>query len=224
MLTYLYHMFQQHVEQVQVRTIGNIDVDYYPFYKHDLENGSLTPEHAKELFKYFLSTFQQQGHLHAQPLYLGGFDENGASLVNELSYMILEAHAECHLINPKIHIKVMPNTPDAFLKKALDNIRNGCNCIVFVNEQLGIELSKKLGRSDEECRRLVATGCHNFASRGHESTPEHMYVNLAKAIELALNDGFDPTTGLFVGERTGDCAAFKSYEDFTRRSKSRQKA
>lgn len=214
MLTYLYHMFQQHVEQVQVRTIGNIDVDYYPFYKHDLENGSLTPEHAKELFKYFLSTFQQQGHLHAQPLYLGGFDENGASLVNELSYMILEAHAECHLINPKIHIKVMPNTPDAFLKKALDNIRNGCNCIVFVNEQLGIELSKKLGRSDEECRRLVATGCNNFASRGHESTPEHMYVNLAKAIELALNDGFDPTTGLFVGERTGDCAAFKSYEDF----------
>ena len=34
----------------------------------------------------------------------------------------------------KLHIKVMPNTPDEFLKKALDMIRRGKNCIVFVNE------------------------------------------------------------------------------------------
>lgn len=214
MLTYLYHMLQQHVEQVQVRTLGNIDVDYYPFYKRDVAAGRLDAEKAKELYKYFLSKYQHQGHLHAQPVYLGGFDENGESLVNELSFIILEAHAECHLINPKIHIKVMPNTPDDFLKKALDNIRRGCNCIVFVNEELGIKLSRKLGRTDEECQRLVATGCNNFASRGRETTPEHMYVNLAKTIELALNNGIDPLTGLIVGTETGDCSDFKTYDDF----------
>ena len=214
MQTYLYQLLQQYVEVIQVRTIGNIDVDYYPFYKRDVENGILDAEKAKELFKYFMDKFQQEGHLHAQPAYLGGFDEDGNSLINELSYIILDAHAECHLINPKLHIKVMPNTPDDFLKKALNMIRHGCNCIVFVNEELGIRLSKKLGRTDEECRRLVATGCNNFASRGKETTPEHMYVNLAKTIELALNNGVDPTTGLFVGEKTGECEAIRSFDEF----------
>ena len=45
-----------------------------------------------ELYKYcadyFYEKYTNQGHTHAQPLYFGGFDENGDSLINELSYLI----------------------------------------------------------------------------------------------------------------------------------------
>ncbi len=214
MLTYLYHTFQEYLDYVQVRTLGNLDVDGYPFYKADLESGRLTKENAEELIRYFYEKFSQQGHQHGQPMYFGGFDENGDSLINELSYVMLEAFDKSCIVSPKLFIKVMPNTPDEFLKKALDMIRRGKNCIVFVNEELGCEMSRKLGRTEEETRRLVATGCNNFESRGNATTPEHVYVNLAKGIELAFNNGVDPISGAKMGCETGDVSEFKTFDDF----------
>ena len=212
--TYFYHLFQEHVDRIQARTLGNLDVDGYPFYKADVEAGRLTKENAEELFRYFFEKYTNQGHLHSQPLYFGGFDENGDSLINELSYIMLEGYDKSCIVNPKLFVKVMPNTPDEFLKKALDMIRRGKNGLVFINEELGCKISRKLGRTEEETRRLVGTGCNNFASRGRETTPEHVYVNISKGIELAFNNGVDMTTGDFIGCETGDVSSFKTFEDF----------
>lgn len=214
MQIYLYHLIQEQLDRIQVRTLGNIDADGYPFYRADVEAGRLTKENAEELFRYFFEKYTNQGHIHGQPLYFGGFDENGDSLINELSYIMLDAYDKSAIVNPKLFVKVMPNTPDSFLKKALDMIRRGHNALVFINEELGMKISRKLGRTEEETRRLVGTGCNNFASRGHETTPEHMYVNLAKGIELAFNDGYDPQTGADIGVRTGSVENFRTFEDF----------
>ncbi len=213
MLTYLYHLIQQYVDIIQVRTLGNLDVDGYPYYKRDLEEGRLTRENAVELFQFLYEKYTNQGHIHAQPIYFGGFDENG-TLINELSYIMLDAYDKSCIVNPKLFIKVMPNTPDEFLKKTLEMIRRGRNCIVFINEELGMKISRKLGRTEEETKRLVGTGCNNFASRGKETTPEHMYVNLLKGIELVFGRGKDPGTGELIGIDTGDVANFKTYDDF----------
>lgn len=213
-LIYFYHLMQEYLDLIQVRTLGNLDVDGYPFYCKDLQEGRLTAEHTEELFRYFFEKYTLQGHQHGQPLYFGGFDENGDSLINDLSYIMLTAYDKSCIVNPKLFVKVMPNTPDAFLKKALDMIRRGHNSLVFINEELGCKISRKLGRTEEETKRLVGTGCNNFASRGKETTPEHMYVNLAKGIELAFNDGKDPRTGAFIGCHTGEVSNFKTFEDF----------
>lgn len=213
-LIYFYHLMQEYLDLIQVRTLGNVDVDGYPYYCKDVQEGRLTPENAEELFRYFFEKYHQQGHTHAQPLYFGGFDENGDSLINELSFIMLTAYDKSCIVSPKLFIKVMPNTPDAFLKKALDMIRRGHNAIVFINEELGMKISRKLGRTEEETRRLVGTGCNNFASRGKETVPEHMYVNLSKGIELAFNNGEDFKTGALVGCRTGEVSEFKTFEDF----------
>ena len=213
MLTYLYHLIQQYVDIIQVRTLGNLDVDGYPYYKKDVEEGRLTRENAVELFQFLYEKYTNQGHIHAQPIYFGGFDDNG-TLINELSYIMLDAYDKSCIVNPKLFVKVMPNTSDEFLKKALEMIRRGRNCIVFINEELGMKISRRLGRTEEETKRLVGTGCNNFASRGKETTPEHMYVNLLKGIELVFNRGKDPGTGEFIGVDTGDVSEFKTYEDF----------
>ena len=213
-LVYFYHIFQENLDMVQVRTLGNLDVDGYPFYVKDVQEGRLTKENAGELFQYFFEKYTLQGHLNSQPLYFGGFDENGETLINELSYIMLDAYDRSCIVNPKLFVKVMPNTPDEFLKKALDMIRRSHNAIVFINEELGMKISEKLGRTPEEARRLVGTGCNNFASRGKETTPEHMYVNLAKGVEFTFNDGKDFLTQAQVGCSTGDVSNFKTFDDF----------
>ena len=59
-----------------------------------------------------------------QPIYFGGVNLAGETLVNELSYLMLDAYDQAcsGAMNMKLFIKVMPNTPDDFLKKALDMI------------------------------------------------------------------------------------------------------
>ena len=212
--TYLYHLFQEQLDVIQVRTLGNLDVDGFPFYQRDIEEGRLTREHAEELVRFFFEKYSNQGNVYAQPAYFGGFGETGESLINELSYVMLSAYDKSCIISPKLFIKVMPNTPDAFLKKALDMIRRGRNSIVFINEELGIKIARKLGRTEEETKNLVGTGCNNFATRGKETTPEHMYVNLAKGIELVFNNGRDPLTGMLLGVETGDVSHFTTFEAF----------
>ena len=214
MIIYLHHLIQEYIEGVQVRNLGNLDVDGYPYYQKDVKAGRLDREKAIELCRYFFEKFTNQQDAYAQPFYFGGFDKDGGSLINEFSFILLDAYDRSCILNPKLIVKVMPNTPDDFLKKALDMIRRGNNCFVFINEELGCRISRKLGRSEEETARLVGTGCNNFASRGRETTPEHMYVNLAKGIELAFNDGKDPGTGMEIGCKTGDVSSFKTFEDF----------
>lgn len=217
MLVFLYHMVQEFVDLVQVRTIGNLDVDGFPFYENDVKEGRLTREQAKELFKYFFERFTNEAHLHGQPLYFGGMDSNENSLVNDLSYLMLEAYDEAAdrgPMNMKIFIKVMPNTPDEFLKKALDMLRRGNNSMVFVNEELGVKTFREMGCTEEEIHRLVATGCNNLAIRGNQTTPEHVYVNLAKGIELAFNQGFNPLNGNKIGCDTPSVSEMETYEDF----------
>ncbi len=214
MMTYLYHLFQEQLDVIQVRTLGNLDVDGYPFYQEDVAKGRLTAENAEELFRFFFEKYANQGNVYAQPLYFGGFDENGNSLINELSHIMLTGYDKSCIVSPKLFVKVMPNTPDDFLKQALDMVRRGRNSIVFINEELGCRISRKLGRSEEETRRLVGTGCNNFASRGRETTPEHMYVNLAKGVELVFNRGRDPLTGDVLGVDTGDVTELDTFDAF----------
>ena len=213
-LIYFQHLIQQYFDEVQVRSLGNLDVDLWPYYTKDLREGRLTRGQAKELFRYFFEKYTNQGHIHAQPVSFGGYDREDHSLINDLSFIMLEAYDESRLVNPKLIIKVMPNTPDAFLKKALDMIRHGVSTIVFINEELAYRTSIKMGRTEEEARNLVGTGCNNFATRGHETVPEHMYVNLAKGIELAFNDGVDPLSGKRIGCHTGPVEEMTSFEEF----------
>ena len=197
-----------------MRSLGNLDIDLWGYYTEDLEKGRLTRENCVELFRYFFEKFTNQGHIHAQPVSFGGNDKDGNSLINDLSFIMLEAYDASKLVNPKLIIKVMPNTPDVFLKKALDMIRHGVSTIVFINEELAYRTSKKLGRTEEEARTLVGTGCNNFATRGHETVPEYMYVNLAKGIELAFHNGTDPMSGKYVGCETGSLSEMHTFEDF----------
>lgn len=53
MQVYLYHLIQEYIDIIQVRTLGNLDVDGYPFYKKDIDEGRLTKENAEELFRFF---------------------------------------------------------------------------------------------------------------------------------------------------------------------------
>jgi formate C-acetyltransferase len=87
---YLYFMFSEYLDRLQVRSLGNLDRTLYPYYRKDLQAGQYTEAQVREFFAYFMMQYASIASKWGHPFYLGGTQSSGASEINELSHLILD--------------------------------------------------------------------------------------------------------------------------------------
>lgn len=212
LLAWQYWFLQEEIDCVRVRTIGGVDQLYYDFYKKDLENGTFSKENIKELFMYFMGEFNAFRVHYQEPMYLGGMDENGECVVNELSYLILDAYNVLSAPNPKLQAKISKNTPDKFLKAVLETIRNGNSSISIMNDDNAALSLMNLGVPREEALTNLMSGCWDYTVKNHEVKTIPVRVSLPKILEFTMTNGRCLTTDENVGCETGN--NFETFEDF----------
>ena len=210
MIVYFY--LQEYIAGTRVRTLGRLDEVFLPFYRKDLCTGTLTRDEAKELWKYFLNKLWTMKVPFDLPFCIGGLDENGGEITNELSSLIVEAYDELNIYSPKIHVRVSPKTPPVFVKQVLRCIRGGNSSFVFVNDTVAIKAMMKCGVPEKEARNYVLIGCYEPAIFDLElPCTGNGRVNLHKAIEYVFLNGRDHATGHLIGAETGEIT---TYEEF----------
>lgn len=114
LFAWFYWYVQEFIEGQRVRSMGGIDRLYYPFYKKAIESGEYTKDEIVDLFAYFMNEFYAFRTAYQQPMFLGGCDENGNCIVNELTYVILDAYNLLSRPNPKLQAIIGENTPQEF--------------------------------------------------------------------------------------------------------------
>jgi pyruvate formate-lyase/glycerol dehydratase family glycyl radical enzyme len=207
---------------------GRLDQHLWPFYRKGLEDGTLTPQIAKELLECFWIKFNNQpappkvGVTEEQSgtytdfalINIGGITPGeGADAVNELSYMILDVVEEMRLTQPSSCIQISKKNPDRFLKRACQVIRTGTGQPSVFNTDVIIKEMLHDGKTMIDARTGGPSGCVTISSFGKESCTLTGYINWPKIFELACNDGVDPNTGLQTGPKTGDPRTFTCYQD-----------
>ena len=192
-LELLYHFLQHFAEETWIRTFGRVDQLLYPFYDQE------TPENAAALVNAFIREINDHGMSENQPFALGGADEAGHSLINPLSYVFLEEYKKVNPPFVKVHVLCAEDTPEAFLKSALDGIRKGANSICFLGDATLQKAARRLGATEADARNYHVDGCYECGAYGELTCPVTGKVNLAKALELALNQGEDVFTGYQIG-------------------------
>ena len=205
---------------------GRLDQHFYPFYRRDIENDILTKEHALELLQAFWVKFNNQPAppkvgVTAQEsntytdfclINLGGVKADGSDAVNELSYMILDVIEEMRLLQPGSMVQISRKNPNRFLKRALKIIKTGFGQpSVFNTDEIIQELLRQ-GKSIVDARDGGASGCVETGAFGKESYILTGYFNLAKILELTLNNGFDPRSCQQIGLKTGNPADFSAFD------------
>ena len=206
---------------------GRLDQHLYPFYNRGLEDGSLTEEDARELLQLFWIKFNNQP---APPkvgvtaeesntyndfalINTGGVKPDGSDAVNELSYLILDVIEEMRIPQPSSMVQISKKSPDSFLKRALKIIRTGFGQpSVFNTDEIIQELLRQ-GKKIEDARNGGASGCVETGAFGKECYILTGYFNLAKVLEVTLNNALDPRTGQKIGLETGNPAMFGSFND-----------
>ena len=206
---------------------GHLDRHLYPFYKKGLEDGTLTREQAKELLqclwvkfnnhpappKVGVTAAESGTYADFAAIDLGGVKPDGSDGVNEVTYLILDVIEEMKLIQPSSNIQLSKKSPDRFLKRACEIIRQGWGQPSIFNVDLIVDELIRQGKSVEDARSGGTSGCVETGCFGKEAYILTGYFNLPKVLEIALNNGVDPHTGLKIGLETGDPTQFESYEE-----------
>ncbi|MBI9053702.1 MAG: glycyl radical protein [Bacteroidales bacterium] len=206
---------------------GRLDQHLYPFYKQEIENGSLTKESAIELLEAFWVKFNN----HPSPpkmgvtalesntytdfalINLGGVKEDGSDAVNELTYIILDVIEEMRILQPSSMVQLSKKNPDKFIERAIKITKTGFGQPSIFNTDAIVKELLNQGKSIIDARNGGASGCVETGAFGTESYILTGYFNLNKILEITLNNGTDPKTGNQIGIETGDPRKFKNIEE-----------
>ena len=189
------------LEGIGLSSFGRIDMDLYPFYKKDLEEGKITPDQAYELVSMFLLTFDchydrdmkfvgYSDHELENTYVLGGCNLDGSPLCNDLTLMFLRATREEKLIYPKPKLRYSSESPKEMLDEANKTLLNGSSVILYQNDEATIPAVLRPGRTLEEARDYLIFGCWGINGNGYEKFDDGSYVNLIKPMELAVHRDF----------------------------------
>ena len=206
---------------------GRLDQHLFPFYAQGLENGDLTEDWAKELLQAFWIKFNNQPAppkvgVTAQEsntytdfclINVGGVDEEGNDVTNELSYLILDVIEEMRLLQPSSMVQVSKKNPDRLLRRALKIVKTGFGQPSIFNTDAIIQELLRQGKDLIDARKGGCSGCVETGAFGKESYILTGYFNLVKVLEVTLHNGIDPRTGVKIGIETGNPESFASFDD-----------
>ncbi|WP_044294837.1 pyruvate formate lyase family protein [Robinsoniella peoriensis] len=155
-------------------TIGRFDQYMYPYLKADLEKGVLDQDSALELLEEFFISFNidsdlytgmQQGD-NGQSMVLGGQDQNGKDLFNELSELCIQASLELKLIDPKINLRVCNDTPLSRYERGTELTKQGLGFPQYCNDEVVIPALLRWGYDEADAYNYVVAACWEFIIPG----------------------------------------------------------
>ena len=205
---------------------GRFDQYLYPYYRASVDSGELAPDAAQELLDLLWVKFDEitvakdagesqtsSSYPDFQNLNIGGLTRDGRDATNELSYMCLAALDHTRLPQPGLSAQISSRTPSRFLLRCCELLRLGMGMPAMFNSDVLTLGMVNRGKTLEDARASSLNGCVACFCDGKDRMASSGYFNLAKCLELALNDGRDRLTGEVLGPATGDPAAFGTFDD-----------
>ncbi len=206
---------------------GRLDQHLLPFYREALDKNLFTDNEMREILQAFWVKFNN----HPSPpktgvtakesntftdfalINVGGVKADGTDAVNELSYLILDVIEEMRILQPSSMVQLSKKNPDKFIKRAIKVVKTGFGQPSIFNTDAIIQELINQGKSLVDARNGGASGCVETGAFGTEAYILTGYFNLAKILELTINNGFDPRTQKQIGPKTGVAAHFQSLDE-----------
>ena len=205
---------------------GRFDQYMYPYYKKDMEAGTITREFAQELMDCIWVKLNDlnkcrdaasaegfAGYSLFQNLIAGGQNKEGEDVTNDLSVMCIQASMHVHLPAPSLSVRVWNGSPHEFLIKAAELTRTGIGLPAYYNDEVIIPALQNRGLSLEDAREYNIIGCVEPQKAGKtEGWHDAAFFNMCRPLELVFLNGMDK--GEMVGIPTGDVTQMKTFDEF----------
>ena len=197
-------------------SVGNADRIFEPYRAAD----GLSRDETAALFKHFLVFFNVADRSWAisQNLIVSGRDKDGNDLTNNSTYALLDAYYDMNLPQPILSVKLHKNTPEKLYEELGRFLFTpGCLTPSFFNDDSLFKVLPEAGVDIDDVEDASIAGCQEPLIMGKDNAnTTNSWFNLAKILELTLNDGKSLITGEEIGtqcEPTDALTALKNIRE-----------
>lgn len=196
---------------INANGIGRIDQFLWPYLEKDLADGTITWQEAGDILAALWIKLYKPYDV--QQMMVGGQHSDGTDATNPLSYFVLEVTDKLDFIRC-LSARLHKQSPRDFVAKCIDLVAKGGGIPFFFNDEALVPALVSRGVPIEDARGYAAIGCIEITIPGMASphAVSH-WINLAKVLELALNDGRDLLDETQVGPRTGSLTDYNSIDE-----------
>ena len=154
--------------------LGRFDQYMWPYLEQDLANGDLTIADAEELLAEFFILLNKDSDLYpgvqqgdnGQTMMVGGLRRDGTEGVNELTWMVLRVARYTNMIDPKINLRIAPDTDIRLLSLATELTLQGLGFPQYSNDAVVIPALAAHGYSLDDARDYTVAACWEFVMPG----------------------------------------------------------
>ena len=180
-------------------TCGRFDKYMYPYFKADMDKGVYTEETALALLEDFFISFNKDSDLYVgvqqgdngQSMVLGGIDENGNDVFNDLSKLCLMASRNLKLIDPKINLRVSKKTPMEQYLLGTELTKAGLGFPQYSNDDVVIEGLMRKGYDPKDAANYAVAACWEFIIPGVGFDVANIgAMSYPKAVDKMLHNEF----------------------------------
>lgn len=147
--------------------LGRLDMVLLPYYEEDIKKGVLTRTSAKELIREMCVILGRDMKAKSRALIgdtgqyilLGGVDQNGNTVQNDLTEIFLEVFTELNVPDPKLILRVNKDTSDVIWHKAIDCILTGCGSPLIINEKKVMDGMVEFGYDAKDVWNFGTSAC-----------------------------------------------------------------
>lgn len=196
------------------RDIGRLDDYLCNFYADDIANNVITREFAVRMVENFFDIIEKEFWRDTRAIIGGMGRENGAN-ADEFALVVLDAlELRPYSYLPQVSLRYYKAMDQRLYDKSLDLLAKGLTFPLIYNDDVNVDSAQnamQVPRSSAEQYAFFGCGEYMLACKSI-GTPNAL-INVAKALELSLNNGVDMLTGKQYGVATGEVTDQMDFED-----------
>jgi len=190
------------LEGIGFSSFGRVDVLLKELYENDVKNDVNEAEMYDLVCRFLLiwdSALDRNKQVengvdyeYENTLTLGGCDDEGNHVWNDVTKLFLDAQYELNIIYPKIMCRYSANSPTEYLEAIGKSTLAGKSLILYENDDCMIPALVRSGVELRDARRYIVGGCWDAITPECSKKFSGEFVNIMRSLELAIHQPEKP--------------------------------
>lgn len=193
---------------------GRLDTVLGDFLCRDLDAGTLTWEHAKQLLGNFYVLIEEEILQWDGRIIIGGKGRDDEQTADRFAMLAMEVTDELCLPMPQLSLRFYEGQNPELLDKAYDVIARGRTFPMLYNDDVNMPAVMSSFQIDEAtAEQCIPYGCGEYMLYHASCHTPNGIINLCKVLELTINHGKCLATGQIMGPDTGSLSDYATFDD-----------